>query len=428
MSEVFNTGAESVANSEASDVDAKGVDEKGVDEKADSVAGERRRGERRQLFRNAAPQYHDKVATHSLMWTVTLVLLPAAAWGVFAYGVSALLVLAVAVLSAAAAEAIFARSGATLADGSAVLTGLLLGMMLPPTVPWFIVVAASFFAIGVVKWTFGGLGGNWLNPALGGRIFVHFSWPAATSRWVMPRTLVTDALPWAERATDAVTTATPLELVQRAVADGEALLGGAAVHLTSRGFARSELDGTVTAWLNESVLSRFGMHIPAGYIDPFIGNVPGAIGEGSAILLLLGTVVLFGKRVITWEIPTAFFATFAVLIWAFGGLATGGDAFSGDVLFHLLSGGLILAMFYVATDPVTTPMTTGGMLLFGCGVGLLTFVLRVYGGSAEGVALAVLVLNGCTPLINRYLRPRRLGAPRFGVASRTAGQNPPNGS
>ncbi len=368
---------------------------------------------RPRLVRTAAPQYHEKIATHSLMWTATLALLPAAAWGVFAYGPRALLVLLLAAVSAVTAEALIARSRVTLADGSALLTGLLLGMMMPPAVPLFVVVAATLFAIGVVKWTFGGLGGNWLNPALAGRLFVHFSWPAATTSWSLPRTLGADRLPGLNLTVDTVTTATPLGIVQHAVEQGEALLGGPAVYLTSRGFPRSELDTSVTTWLNETVLSQFGAHIPGGYIDPFVGNVPGAIGEGSAILLLLGTVVLFARRVITWEIPAAFFTTFAVLTWAFGGLAYGADGFSGDVLFHLLSGGLILTLFYVATDPVTTPMTTSGMLLFGAGVGLLTFLLRTYGGAAEGVALAVLVMNGCTPLLNRTLRPRRLGERRF---------------
>ena len=351
------------------------------------------------LARTAAPQYHERTSTHSLMWTVTATLVPAAAWGVYVYGFSALLVILTAVFSAAATETLIVRSGETLADGSAVLTGLLLGMMMPPSIPWYVVVAAAIFSIGVVKWTFGGLGRNWMNPALAGRVFVYFSWTGPMTRWVMPRTL----------GVDAVAAATPLSIIQSAVNHGHSLLAGPVAYLSAHDFPRSAFDAGVTGWLNTNLLQRVGAYLPPGYVDPFVGNVPGSIGEGSALILLLGTLLLFGRRIITWEIPTAFFIAFAGATWAFGGYGYGTGAFSGDVLFYLVSGSVIMVMFYLATDPVTSPMTTVGMLVFGAGAGLIAFVVRAYGGAPEGAALAVLCMNACTPLINRLTRPRRFG-------------------
>ncbi len=354
------------------------------------------------LARTSAPQYHERLSTRSLMWSVIAALLPAAIWGVYVYGLRALLVVLMAIIASAVTETLISGSRETLSDGSAILTGLLLGMMLPPAVPWYVVIVAAVFAIGVAKWTFGGLGRNWINPALAGRVFVHFSWTGPMTRWTMPRTL----------GADSIAGATPLSIVQNAVHEGQALLGGPVAILSASGFPRSTLDSAVTEWLNLNVLTHIGVHLPAGYVDPFVGNVPGAIGEGSALLLLVGTLLLFSRRTISWEIPTAYFAAFAGLAWVVGGLPYGGAAFSGDVLFQLVSGSVIMVMFYVATDPVTSPLTAAGMLVFGAGAGALTFVIRAYGGAAEGAALAVLFMNAGTPLINRLTRPRRLGGRR----------------
>lgn len=351
------------------------------------------------LTQTAAPQFHERISTQSIMWTVCAALLPAAMWGCYVYGFAALLVLATALFASVATEVLITRSHKTLCDGSAVLTGLLLGMMMPPTAPWYVVVTAAVFAIGVVKWSFGGLGSNWMNPALAGRVFVQFSWSGPMTRWVMPRTLDVDS----------VAAATPLSLVQNAVNAGDLLLTGASDYLSGIGFPRSALDSGVTEWLNHNLLARVSVHLPPGYVDPFVGNVPGSLGEGSALLLLLGTVVLFGKRIITWEIPTAFFCGFAGLTWLLGGVPYGSGLFSGDVLFHLVSGSAILVMFYVATDPVTSPMTTAGMLVFGAGAGIIAFLIRAFGGAPEGAALALLFMNACTPIINRVVRPRRFG-------------------
>ncbi len=348
------------------------------------------------------PQYHDTSSTAGIMWTVSLCLLPAAGWGIFVFGVPALTVLAVSVLSAVLCEAIVARIArrSTLGDGSAVLGGLLVGMTMPPAVPLFVPIVASAFGMLVVKWSFGGLGGNWMNPALAGRVFVSFSWPGAMASWTMPRTLP---------VVDGFTAATPLGIVK--AADSGAPNGPLAL-LRDVGYPISELDAGITGWLNAQVLGSLGINLPAGYVDLFVGNLPGSIGGGSALLLLLGAVVLFARRIVTWHIPTALFFSFSLCTWVFGGLRSGAGFFSGDVLFAVSTGGLLLAAFFMATDPVTTPLTKDGMLVFGAGAGIVAFVLRTFGQFPESIALAIILMNVVVPFIDRTMRPHRFGVSR----------------
>ncbi len=335
------------------------------------------------------------------MWTVVACLIPAALWGVYVFGLRALLVLAVAVASAVVAEALAARAlgRRTLGDGSAVVTGLLVGMTMPPAVPIAIPIVASAFAMLVVKWTFGGLGANWMNPALAGRVFVFFSWTGAMTRWTMPKTLP---------APDGFSAATPLGIVKAAQNGGRT--GTAPLELLREaGYPISGTDASVTEWLNAHILGSLGINLPEGYVDLFVGNVSGSIGEVSALLLLAGTIVLFARRVVRRHIPVAFFGTFALFTRVFGGVATGQGFFAGDVLFAALTGGLVLALFYMATDTVTTPLTRGGMLVYGAGVGFLTFLLRTFGRFPEAAALAIILMNVMVPLIDRWTQPRRFG-------------------
>ena len=339
------------------------------------------------------------------MWTVSACLVPAAAWGVYAFGVRALVVLLASILAAVASEyamgAIFKRF--TITDGSAALTGLLIGMNMPPAIPIYIPVIASIFAIVVVKWTFGGLGSNWMNPALAGRVFVFFSWTGPMTSWTLPRTLP---------ATDAVSSASYLGIVKTGVTESTGPTGGPLAILERSGYPHTATDLSVTTWINEHLLGPIGIQLPSGYVDPFLGNISGCIGEVSAALLLLGTIYLFAKKIITWEIPTAYFGTFALLTWAFGGFVHGSGAWTGDVLFHVLTGGFILGAFYMATDMVTSPMTRTGVLIYGAGAGFLTFVIRTYGSFPEGVSLAIILMNVFVPLINRFTQPRRFGVSR----------------
>jgi electron transport complex protein RnfD len=227
---------------------------------------------------------------------------------------------------------------------------------MPPGVPGFVPMAASVFAIIVVKQTFGGLGRNWMNPALAGRAFAMFSWTKEMTTWSAP----------VGAGPDAFTGATPL-------AEHAA---GALSH--------------------------------ASYFDLFIGNIPGCIGEVSKLLLLAGAVILFILRIISWEIPLAYIGTFALLVWIFGD-ARSGRFFTGDVLFHVLAGGLIIGAFFMATDMVTSPLTSTGMLIFGAGCGFFTFIIRIFGSLPEGVSLSIILMNITVPLINRLTRPKRFG-------------------
>ncbi len=367
------------------------------------MSGEKEPAKIRERIRvTSSPQYHDEASTSRIMWAVTACLLPAAAWGVYVFGAYALWVMAMSTAAAVGTEALIARALGrnTLHDGSAVLTGLLVGMNMPPEVPVIIPMVASVFAVAVVKWTFGGLGNNWMNPALAGRVFVFFSWTGEMTRWTYPRTL---------GPVDGTSAATLLGSVKSGVVESGGSIGSPVRYLESTGFPRSAADARITEWLNSGFLGDLGIRLPEGYVDPFIGNVPGCIGEVSALLLMAGAVYLFAKKIITWEIPTAFFVVFAVFSWTFGGLVHGTGFFTGDVLFHVLAGGFMLGIFYMATDMVTSPMSSTGMLIYGAGIGFMTFLIRFYGSFPEGISLAIILMNIFSPIINRYTKPRRYG-------------------
>ncbi len=350
----------------------------------------------------SSPQFHDAASTPRIMWSVTACLIPASAWGVYVFGWYALAVLLVSTAAAVITEAVIARvmNRRTLFDGSAVLTGLLIGMNMPPEIPFHVPIVASVFAIAVVKWTFGGLGNNWMNPALAGRVFVFFSWTGEMTTWKMPLTLP---------VADGTSGATILGAVKSGVVQTGNDIGLPTSYLSRIDYPRSGVDTSVTSWLNDNVLEGLGISLPNGYVDPFLGNIPGCIGEVSALLLMLGAVYLFAKKIITWEIPAAYFLSFAVLTWIFGGTVYGTGFFTGDVLLHILAGGFMLGLFFMATDMVTSPMTTPGMLIYGAGAGLLTFLIRFYGSFPEGVSLAIILMNIFTPIINRYTRPAIYG-------------------
>jgi electron transport complex protein RnfD len=306
----------------------------------------------------SSPHFHDRDSTAKIMWSVVLCLLPAGAWGVYNFGWQALAVLLISIAAAMLTECIIMafQKKFTLFDGSAFLTGLLVGYNMPPSVPGFIPVAASVFAIAVVKHTFGGLGRNWMNPALAGRVFAMFCWTEEMTRWSAPLS-----------APDALSSATPLKQ--------------GAVQFLQKG----------------------------SYLDLFLGRIPGCIGEVSALLLLLGAVYLFIRKIITWEIPVAYIGTFIILVWVFGGIPVSGHIFKGDIFFHFLSGGLILGALYMATDMVTSPVTWKGMLIFGAGCGFLTFIIRCFGSFPEGVSLSIIIMNIFVPLINRLTKPVKFG-------------------
>ena len=285
---------------------------------------------------SSSPQIHSPASTAKIMWIVVLSLVPAGVWGVYAFGPRALLVLAASIIAALAAEfamgKIFKKN--TLADGSAFLTGLLIGFNMPAEVPVYIAVIASLFAIIIVKWTFGGLGTNWMNPALAGRVFVFFSWTGGMSRWSMPHMVA-----------DTVSGASPLGFLKTNMLNFSGSASGPMDFLGSQGYPVDS------------------------YMDLFIGRIPGCIGEVSALLLLIGGLFLIIVKIADWQIPVFYLGSFALLTWIFGGLGFGNGFFTGDVLFHLLTGGIMLGAFFMATDMVTSPVTSRGMIIYAIGCG-----------------------------------------------------------
>ncbi|MBN1525580.1 MAG: RnfABCDGE type electron transport complex subunit D [Spirochaetales bacterium] len=367
------------------------------------------------LISTSSPHLREGSRTSAIMWFVCLALFPASVWGVVVFGWYSLIVLVVSIFTALLTEFVITaiKKKMTLFDGSAFLTGLLIGMNMPPSIPVYIPVFATIFAVAIVKHAFGGLGRNWMNPALAGRVFAMFSWSKSMATWSLPSTLA--SVPGA----DAVSGASPLGYIKAGLlglsvqADSPAQLsdalgsiGGPMNYLASKNFPVSSFDLGASGWL-KSVLN---IDIGRGYIDLFVGNVAGSIGEVSALLLLAGALFLFIKKIISWHIPAAYLGTFAFLTWLLGGFQFSLGLFQGDVLFHLFAGGLMLGVFFMATDYVTTPLTPKGMLIFGAGAGLLTFLIRFYGGLPEGVSLAIIIMNMCVPLIDRFTKPKIFGS------------------
>ncbi len=324
-----------------------------------------------------SPQIHAPGSTRRVMGWVLAALVPAAVWSIVLFGWRAALVITASVAAAVITEGLlnlaFKREN-TLNDLSAVVTGVLIGFNMPPEVPVFIPVVASVFAIAVVKWSFGGLGSNWMNPALAGRVFVFFSWGTDMTRWTLPGI----------GGADAVSGPTPLGSVKLALSDLSAGIDGPMRLLESAG-------------------------MPTTYLDLFLGRIPGSLGEMSALLLIIGGLLLIILKIVNWEIPVAYIGSFALFMWAFDGMQYGGGIFSGDVLFHLFTGGLMLGALFMATDMVTSPLTLKGRIIFGLGCGLFTFVIRRFGNLPEGVSLAIIFMNILVSLIDRFMKPTRYG-------------------
>jgi len=338
---------------------------------------------------SSSPHVHAKLTTPKAMLYVIFALLPSALWGVYLFGFSALLVLVISIASAVGVEYLLNRFSKeeTIFDYSALLTGLLIGMNMPPKVPLFIPILASAFAIFVVKWTFGGLGANWMNPALGGRVFVFFSFTTLMSSFAVPRTL----------AANTVSSATILSSLKTAVSAG------------ATGSSLSLLEEATLPLTDFALSLGSTLHINPYAVDAFFGNIAGCIGEVSAFLLILGGIFLIWKKVITWHIPVIYIGSFALLNWIFGGIPNGLGIFSGEILLPVFSGGLILGSFFMATDWVTTPTTIKGQVVFALGCGFFTFLIRNFGSLPEGTSLAIILMNIVTPTIERYMKPKKFG-------------------
>lgn len=341
------------------------------------------------------PHIRSGESVPKIMWSVVIALAPAAAFSVYLFGPAAAVLLGTAVLSAVAAEAVvrlLLRKPVTVLDGSAVITGLLLGMNVPPQAPWWMVAIGSSFAIIIVKQLFGGLGFNIFNPALAARAFCMASWPVyMTTKWhhfsatnILSPAVPNPGLPAA--AYDALTGATPLVLLR----EGPKIL------------ADSGIDPSRVYDL---------AHSPDMLLSLFIGTRGGCIGETSALLLLAGALFLLIRKIITWHVPVSFIAAAAAAA-ALHAWLNGSPAPHMAALYHVLSGGLVLGACFMATDMVTSPVSGKGMLLFGACCGLITFVIRTWGGYPEGVSYSILIMNAFVPLIDRLMRPKVFGAAR----------------
>ncbi len=320
------------------------------------------------LIVSSAPYLQNGETAHCLMFDVYIALLPAVCVSVYVHGWYPLWIIFLSMLTGKLTELFLQIAKArsfrfrpffynvmtceeiTIMDGSAAVTGLLLAFTLPPTVPFWVPVAGTVFGVLVGKHAFGGIGNNIFNPALAGRAFLLAAWPGIMTTWSQP-------VAWGgAEAADAVSAATPLAALKL---QGEA----------------------------------------APLIDVFLGNVGGCIGETSALALLVGAGYLLYKRTITWHIPFSYIGT-VMIIAALAGQ---------NPVFHLCAGGLILGAFYMATDVVTSPVTQRGRIIFGFGAGVITIVIRLYGGYPEGVCYAILIMNALSPLIDKYTAGKHAG-------------------
>lgn len=295
---------------------------------------------------SSSPHVRSKVTTGNIMLMVIIALLPATAFGIVNFGLSALLVVLVTVASAVLTEYLYQKlmhRKVTISDCSAVVTGLLLALNMPPTAPWWMCVLGSVFAILVVKQVFGGLGQNFMNPALGARCFLLISFTGRMTTFVY----------------DGVTGATPLALLK----------AGEKVNV----------------------------------FDMFLGNIGGTIGETSVVAILIGAIFLLAKGIIDIRIPASYILTFSVFVLIFGGFDV------TYLAAHLCGGGLMLGAWFMATDYVTCPITPNGKILFGICLGILTGVFRLFGGSAEGVSYAIIISNLLVPLIEKVTLPKPFG-------------------
>ncbi|UCH63970.1 MAG: RnfABCDGE type electron transport complex subunit D [Fidelibacterota bacterium] len=337
------------------------------DNRKDPSCNDREEAERKEasppdprlLIISSSPHQFGPGSVPKIMWSVVGALVPAAGMAVFYFGLRALWMIFVCILAAVATETLINRlRGVSLSipDGSAVITGLLLALTLPPSFTFSGGALGAVFAIAIGKQVFGGLGYNIFNPALLGRAFLQASFPVQMTTWTLPNTARFGE-------TDAVTAATPL------------------------GQFKFEL-------------------LLTDHLDLLLGNVGGSLGETSAVAIIIGGLYLLLRKYADWRIPAGFLSTVFVL----GGLfwLVSPNQYP-DPVFHLLSGGLMLGAFFMATDMVTSPITPRGSWIFGVGAGLILIIIRLYGGLPEGVMYAILLMNAFTPLINRYTAPRPFG-------------------
>lgn len=318
-----------------------------------------------------SPHVHSGDSVQKNMYGVLLALVPALAASVWFFGLGALIVTLTSVLACVLFEHLIQKhllkKPSTIMDGSAAVTGLLLAFNLPTNIPLGLIIIGAAIAIGMGKMSFGGLGQNPFNPALVGRVFLLISFPVQMTSWPVPI---------AARGAyiDAVTGPTPLSVVKEGLSAGRPF---------------SELTAEIPSYLNL-----------------FMGQMGGSAGEVAGVALLLGLGYMLIKKIVTWHIPVAVVGSIAVFT---GILHLSDPQAYASPLFHLLTGGVLLGAFFMATDYASSPMSKRGMLLYGAGIGIITVLIRIYGSYPEGVSFAILIMNAFTPLIDKYIKPKRFG-------------------
>ncbi|MGC9331823.1 MAG: RnfABCDGE type electron transport complex subunit D [Bacteroidales bacterium] len=324
------------------------------------------------LIVSQSPHVSDKDSVQKIMFTVLIALVPAFLVSVYFFGLDAIRVQVIAIASCIlvewAIQKFLIKGNNTIPDGSAILTGVLLAFNVPANLPWWIIIIGAIVAIGIGKMSFGGLGKNPFNPALVGRVFMLISFPVQMTSW--PKVQVLNFA-----MTDAETGATPLAIMKEGIANGE----------------------PVRQIMNS---------MPTSYADWLTGDMGGSLGEISAIALIIGGIYLVWKKVIPVHIPIAILGSIALFT---GILHLINPQNFADPAFHLLTGGILLGAIYMATDMVTSPMTTKGMWIYGIGIGVITVFIRVWGAYPEGVSFAILIMNAFVPLINRGMKPKLFG-------------------
>lgn len=333
------------------------------------------------LIVSSSPHVKSQRTTHFFMQDVILALIPVWIMGVVYFSYRALVVVLVSILSCVFFELLYTKithKPSTIKDGSAIVTGLILGLNLPVTVPVYLPIIGAAFAILVVKMLYGGLGKNIVNPAAAARVFLFISYSKYMSTWVAPVTAsgenASDLPIFAN--VDVVSTATPLTYLKDATQ-------------------------ITTLSTNYSIM------------DMFVGSTGGCIGETCAILLILGGIFLLARKVITWHIPVSFIGTVALITFLFPKYTTVSRL--DFMLYHLLSGGLLLGAIYMATDFATAPTTKLGRIIYGCGCGVLTVIIRYFGGYPEGVSFAILIMNFFSWYIDHHTIPKKFGGEKHAL-------------
>ncbi len=323
---------------------------------------------------SGSPHVHTDNSVQKLMYGVIYAMIPALLVSVYFFGLGAVKVILMSVVFCMLIEFLvqkyILKSEVTIMDGSAMITGILLAFNVPSNLPWWIILIGAIVSIGVGKMSFGGLGKNIFNPALVGRVFLLISFPVQMTSWPVAK-----ALFGGSAVTDAITGPTPLGIMKEGLAGGK----------------------TVREIMPE---------IPDYVTQLMTGFQGGSLGEVSALALVLGAIYMLYRKIITWQTPTAYLGSviiFSGILWLVN------PSLYVDPVFHLITGGMMLGVFFMATDMVTSPMSTKGQLIFGAGAGILTILIRVFGAYPEGVSFAILIMNAFVPLIDKGFKPKRFG-------------------